>query len=307
MDEYLLSRHVFPAQVLMAAHPPRWQNESKRLVARLSCPDGATHSGEVTFTRWRAIPLPESLPEPVPKIESRPDYFTYESSGPGEWHLNFADRNLFGYYAGPLFAQDEMQVAEHPALGALKEALLSQRVPCDTVDGESPTPVLVQGVERRCAIDSRGIYGNAFARAEVGAIQSATHVLSPPTVSNILAVEAPAGGFGEYSRAELKYVLVTAFTGFSAAKLVSKDHPITIHTGFWGCGAYGGNRTLMVALQILAAWLAGVEKIVFHTGDAASLSTIDAARALAEGSGTLAERIDALLAQDFRWGVSDGN
>ncbi len=34
-----------------------------------------------------------------------------------------------------------------------------------------------------------------------------------------------------------------------------------IHTGFWGCGAFGGNRTLMVILQALAADLAGVETV----------------------------------------------
>ena len=291
----------------MAAHPPRWQNESKRLVARLSCPDGATHSGALTFTRWRALPLPESLPEVVPQVESRPDYFTYESWGPGEWHLNFADRNLFGYYAGPLFAQDEMQVAEHPALAALREALIARRIPCDTTEGDSPTPVLVQGVERRCAIDSRGLYGNAFARAEASVIQSATHVLTPPTVSNILAIEAPSGGYGAYSRDEMEDILVTAYSGFSAAKFVSQNHPVTIHTGFWGCGAFGGNRTLMVALQLLAARLAGVARIVLHTGNAASLPVLATAQKLAEGDGSLSTYLDALLAENFRWGVGDGN
>ncbi len=41
-----------------------------------------------------------------------------------------------------------------------------------------------------------------------------------------------------------------------------------IHTGFWGCGAFGGNRVLMTTLQILAAEMAGLERVVFHTGDA---------------------------------------
>lgn len=55
-----------------------------------------------------------------------------------EWHVNFADYNLFGYYGGNLFAQDEMQVQsrrhallshsmqvmEHPSLGSIREALL---------------------------------------------------------------------------------------------------------------------------------------------------------------------------------------
>jgi len=34
-----------------------------------------------------------------------------------------------------------------------------------------------------------------------------------------------------------------------------------IHTGFWGCGAFGGNRRLMTILQSLAGDLAGVETV----------------------------------------------
>lgn len=34
-----------------------------------------------------------------------------------EFHVNFADTHLFGYYGGGLFAQDELQVGEHPSCG----------------------------------------------------------------------------------------------------------------------------------------------------------------------------------------------
>jgi hypothetical protein len=47
----------------------------------------------------------------------------------------------------------------------------------------------------------------------------------------------------------IEFVLATAFTGFSAARLESaRLNPspvVAIHTGFWGCGAFGGNRVLM--------------------------------------------------------------
>lgn len=39
-----------------------------------------------------------------------------------------------------------------------------------------------------------------------------------------------------------------------------------IHTGWWGCGAFGGNRRLMAILQFAAAQLAGVDAVVFHRG-----------------------------------------
>jgi len=50
-------------------------------------------------------------------------------AGAVEWHVNFADPRLFTAYGSGLLAQDEMQVAEHPALGALREALSARRWP----------------------------------------------------------------------------------------------------------------------------------------------------------------------------------
>jgi hypothetical protein len=41
-----------------------------------------------------------------------------------DWHINFADKHLFGYYGGGLFAQDEMQTAEMPILASVREALV---------------------------------------------------------------------------------------------------------------------------------------------------------------------------------------
>ena len=41
-----------------------------------------------------------------------------------------------------------------------------------------------------------------------------------------------------------------------------------IHTGFWRCGTYGGDRVLMALLQILSAHLSQVNCLVFHRSDA---------------------------------------
>jgi Spy/CpxP family protein refolding chaperone len=38
-----------------------------------------------------------------------------------------------------------------------------------------------------------------------------------------------------------------------------------IHTGWWGCGAYGNNRQMMLITQILAAQWAQIDRIIFHT------------------------------------------
>lgn len=48
-----------------------------------------------------------------------------------DWHINFADKHLFGYYGGGLFAQDEMQAAEIPTLASVRESLVRKtKGPC---------------------------------------------------------------------------------------------------------------------------------------------------------------------------------
>lgn len=265
------------------------------------------------------------------RLIDQPGYFEYtpalDRPGAVEWHVNFADPQLFVAYGSSLFAQDEMQVAEHPALGSLKEALDAQELCALTVDTDDPTPILVMGVERRCrvATDSNaaegrphGLYGNAFARADEAAIKRATMRIDPPTITNLIAMAAPAGGRGRYDIHEIEYVLRTAYTAFRAAVLESarsrgSECPVVVHTGFWGCGAFGGNRVLMAALQILAAEMAGLERVVFHTGEAAGAAAINDAKQLFEpdritgspmAAHDLIELIDAI---GFEWGVSDGN
>jgi hypothetical protein len=92
--------------------------------------------------------------------------------------------------------------------------------------------------------------------------------LDPPTTSHVLAMEAPKYGRGRYTRATLLDVIDTASTGFAAAALETAPEGATIHTGYWGCGVYGGNRTIMTQLQVAAARIAGIPRVVFHAGDA---------------------------------------
>ncbi|MGC4118781.1 MAG: hypothetical protein QM765_30315 [Myxococcales bacterium] len=259
-----LFRKTFQAESLMREHPPRLRHPNKQLVFDLACPAGARHQGEIAFSRWRADGLPGALPAERPKLTDRPGFFDYPrpQAGTVEWHINFADPRLFAAYAGPLLAQDELQVAEHPALGAVREALepLGEAF---TEDARGPTPVLVTGVERRCALS--GLYGNAFARAAPKAVKAAVRTLSPPPRSNVLAIAAPVGR-GPYTLAQIERITLTATTGLLAAKgeteRLAPGARTVVHTGFWGCGAFGGDRVLMTALQVVAARLAGVEALL---------------------------------------------
>ena len=97
-----------------------------------------------------------------------------------------------------------------------------------------------------------GLYGNAFCRASEDAVKNATKILDPPVSTNILAMEAPAGGYGPYRRgATAKFcfigilnqltsssvetildVLTSCFTGYLAIRADSvppnADSPIQV-------------------------------------------------------------------------------
>lgn len=354
-----IERESFVAAELIAAHRPRWGSENKRAVYEMACAEGAEHGGRVDYTRWAAMELPARFDaglvrsaRPAPTVRpARPDdglqieatggHYDYArvSDLPSavEWHVNFADPSLFGYYQSSLFAQDEIQVAEHPVLGALLDGLAERGCSPHTETRGRPTPVLVMGAERRCHVETaaghdadnpRGLYGNAFGAADIEAIRRATRIINPPTISNIIAIAAPAGGSGEYTSADIESVLVTAYTGFHAAVIESirchgPNAEVVVHTGFWGCGAFGGNRVLMPALQMIAAAMAGIDRVVFHTGGGSKAGDgpekgsgsdafeagFDLYRRLAVKAAPVqtSTLIDSLVERGFVWGMGDGN
>ena len=196
----------------------------------------------------------------------------------------------------------------------------SENERCYRSEGErgNPTPVTISGVQRRCAIDTlpnpdagrhEGLYGNAFARAPKEHIIAATKALMPPTISNILAMAAPACGFGDYTEQEFACILNAAFTGFSAERQESRriagaSSRTVIHTGFLGCGAFGGDRSLMTILQAVAGDLAGVD-IVFWAFDKPGLQTAHDAYQLhlrlRDDTASVSQVINELLRSRFRW------
>jgi hypothetical protein len=312
-------RRTWAAGELIQRWPLQLAHPNKQLVYDLACPPGTVHRGTIVFSRWATGLLPTSVPSgKAVVLEAHSGFLQYPTDtkrdGPEHWHLNFADRHLFYAYGTSLFSQDELQVAEHPALGAVREALLADGdADCAalTEDESGPTPVLVRGVERRCAIDTHGLYGYRFGMAGADHIRAATQRLDPPTISNVLAITAPSSGRGAYTEAQVARILLTAWAGFVAARSESAG-PITIHTGFWGCGVFGGNRILMTALQLVAAHLSGTERLVFHLGvRAADRHAFEAGSALAQsllsGAQTMPELVSAVVEQRLMWGKGDGN
>ncbi len=319
-----LFRASWQAPALVAAHPPRFVHPNKRVAFDVACPPGAPHAGTVTVSRWPAAALPTAAAGVADtRLVEAPGFYTYDPPAPGTiaWHKNFADPVVFGFYAGGLFAQDEMQITEHPALASVRGALVAAGHGYTAEAG--PTPVLVAGVERRCAVDTapglergsiQGLYGNRFAAADPEVVRAATLRLDPPTVSNIVAVAAPHPGSGRYSAADIRAVLVTAYSGYVAmvaeSAALAPGAAVVLHTGFWGCGAFGGDRVLMTTLQVLAARWAGVHTLVMHLGDSAGRRAVVDARAVLAALPPNADTdttIASLVARGFAWGVSDGN
>ena len=265
-----LQRRTYNAAELTRQHPCVLRNGNKQVLFAISCPAGAVHSGRLEYSRWPEIPLP--LPgdvEPVAvtrRVAIRDGFYDYHpvlDPGVGvEWHINFADPNLFYAYGSALFAQDEIQVAEHPVLGSLREALVAEGRPTTTIENGHPRPVLVMGAERRVRIETAPgagsggpswLYGMAFARATADTVREATTCIDPPTISNVMAIVAPYGGYGRYRREQIELAIGTAYSGFRAAVLESRrtagaDVLVAIHSGFWGCGAFGGNRVMMTLI-----------------------------------------------------------
>lgn len=322
-----IEEYEFETGELVANFPPRFHNRNKEIVWEVANSSGYPFTGQIRAARWEGVNPPERMIHRR-AFSLRPAGFDY-SAAVGErqvaWYMNFADPYLFGAYDSWLMAQDELQVAEHPALASLREALSAGGSSPRTVGKDNtPTPFTISGVQRRCEIDTRpdadagrpdGLYGNAFALAEEEQVWDATKALTPPTVSNILAIAAPGGGRGTYSLEEIRNILKAAYTGFSAAgeesrRLAGPEARAVIHTGFWGCGAFGGNRELMTILQCLAADLANAD-LVFWTFQPSGLQVGAGARQKYESLRETDTRVDVLLdslfEMKFHWGVPDGN
>ena len=322
-----LERRTYEARSLFAAHPPRLRDPNKRVVLEIACPPGSSHGGRIVASRWAAMPLPETfaVASAIGRVVRHDAFYDYRpvlaAAGAVEWHVNFADPHLFFAYGSSLFAQDEIQVAEHPILGSLREALQAYCATALTVEQGRATPVLVAGAERRCHVATdpnpaqgrpRGLDGNEFGRAPAEAVRRATTRIEPPTTTNIIAMAAPSGGYGRYSGEQIAHVLTTAWTAFRSAVHESGSGPVAVHTGFWGCGAFGGNRILMAMLQVIAAGAAGVDRLVFHaSGDPGAAALDSSLRTIRENfAGAPMSDVDLvrrIAAMSFEWGVSDGN
>ena len=308
----------FEVANLLSESRVEWSDSNKAFAADLIHVNPSNFKGDIVFKVWPEADLPQKITGER-GFEVREEFFDYSSDGQHfDWYLNFADPDLFGFYNSSLMAQDELQVFEHPVLAHLREKLLSlDFYPETTDDNKRPTPVTVKGAYRVCSIDTEpdkdgySIYGNAFSQAPEEIIRERVTPIVLPTKSNILAMASLPGRRGSYTANQIEDILLIAFTGFSAASQESdKTRMPRVNSGFWGCGAYGGNRMIMTILQSVAASLAGVE-LRYWAGDSSGADVAEDAYKIycdiLKKSNNTQDIISTLVEMKFDWGVSDGN
>ena len=115
-----LQRRTYEAAQLVRQHPPVLRHPNKQLLFAIGSPADAVHSGRLEYSRWPEIPLPPPLELDATRLDRLvmvcDGYYDYrptlDPAGAVEWHVNFADPNVFYAYGWVFFAQDEIQVAE---------------------------------------------------------------------------------------------------------------------------------------------------------------------------------------------------
>ena len=144
--------------------------------------------------------------------------------------------------------------------------------------------VLICNAERVLQLNTAEIYGNKFAKATHEQLKNSVQRLHQPQTVNVIAMEAPGYGRGLYTPNQVQLMITTAYTSFKAAQILAKRayemnnlrlHPnrrrddihhlrTFVHTGWWGCGAFGNDRQMSLITQMLAARWAQIDRIIFH-------------------------------------------
>ena len=181
--------------------------------------------------------------------------------------------------------------------------------------------MLIQGCQRRGQLDldkdeaagrPNGLYGNNFAQADVSVILKAVQPLEPPVASNLYCIAAPSYGRGAYTLSQVSTCLSTLYTAFKAInELEDSEVETVVHAGLWGCGAFGGNPTFSVLVQLVAASLSKVSRIKFHGIDGRVQKAYDDARKilktnpLLSGAKSWSQVIHGIESLKLEWGLSD--
>lgn len=264
-----------------------------------------------------------------------PKFYDYQNDGKTEndyvWYVNFADPVLFGYYDGDLFVQDEIQTLEMPLLASSMHYLDSlndenfKTLTVETVldietltKKKKPKPYLLENVPHWISVNTMpklkdgstvSIYGRNFRTASDEAIENGLNVVQEEIRRNIIAIAAPVGR-DSYKKNEIFQILETLISSFSAAVKQTKEKRVercVIHSGNWGCGAFGGNLELAYLCQLFAASVCGVDELHLHGCNESVLQKAKEKYKEIKDEIRVHEVVDFLMKQNYQWNESDGN
>lgn len=272
---------------LIKNYPPKYDCQRKAQLYNKALRYHKSQRGIIKVSRWtynKDRKAPITFEKNPVEISIDNNFFRYDDSYENQktWWLNYADENLFGYYSSDLFAQDEIQTLEHPLLGSIVEYLDEndlQDLKTKTEEKDFVSPYLIENAPYWIKIDTSpilkdGTVGNLYSWNFVDAseeeVNAGISIIQKEIKNNIIAMAAPSRGKGEYTKEQLTRSLETVIVAFGAAKKISntnKFEKCIIHTGNWGCGAFGNSKELMYLVQILGASVVGVDKLVFHSVD----------------------------------------
>ena len=148
--EGLQAAEQFNSRELYEKYPPVFKDKNKQFILKL-LDEGNKYlplpDKSILMTRWKPFnPIIETTATATTTttVQFKADTFDYKPNKDSsfiEWYLNFANSDLFAYYAGQLLAQDELQVLECVELAALREylSLAVNSVGSQTIGNEAQT------------------------------------------------------------------------------------------------------------------------------------------------------------------------
>jgi hypothetical protein len=213
------------------------------------------------------------------------------------WILLFADRYAFE------MAEDRGAIRRHKRARSQAEGILEVHPALREAarrQVETPLVVTSAGVATPCLAAGVPLY-------------ESSDTLTPRR-SNLIAAAAPPPGVGPYWEEEIRAALRTAIGAWFAAVAESDGARVEMHGGWWGCGRLGGNRELMLTIQMLATALTGVDRLVLHVVDDFGarqakavldgvIERLDFLSDQSDGSIRSTSLVDALLARRYDWSI----
>eukprot|EP01084_Bolivina_argentea_P134356 237010_1 len=295
----LQHRQSFSYTHLMVDNSPKFKDQRKQAVFQKISNSLFQMKRNLIYSRYKLLQLPKTIPNPTQfmsnKIKIRANIYEYskcDNESEKHFYVNFSDANLFGFYSGSLFAQDEIMTLEQPILCALREKLISE---CKTDENTKlSTSCLDAVIILNCLKNGNftqqnlnKIYGSKFARSGVETVVKCIDICEAPISTNIICIAALCKMMEKYTFEDIDFLSKTAFCGFNGAKMeilnealgeynktqnsYTLRNTIIVHTGNWGCGAFGGNIEMHFILQCVAAVCAGIDMLYYHSVDINSM------------------------------------